>query len=168
MKKVSISKTASFIILLLMGCHIAYYWSRLPDVVVSHFGADWEPNGWMSRDIFMLTYIGLAAVVALSFLGSIVLMRKVPISLINLPRKEYWMAPERKEETLAYLSETMFRFHNITQTFLLAVLHMVIDFNITGNKISSDTFWVLLAAYLGYTTLWTVSIIVRFARKPSD
>ncbi len=149
-----------------MGCHMAYYWSRLPDVVVSHFGADWEPNGWMSRDVFMLTYAGLAAAVSLSFLGSIVLMRRVPIYLINIPRRDYWLAPERKEETLDYLSETMVRFHNITQTFILALMHMVMDFNISGNKFESNTFWILFIAYMAYTALWTVSLIVRFMRKP--
>lgn len=164
MKKVSISKIACGVLLLLISCHIAWYWQRLPEVVISHFGANWEPNGSMSREMFMLTYVGLVGLIALSFLGSSALMRRMPLWMINLPRKEYWFAPERKEQTIDYLSETLLRFHNITQTFIAAIMHIVIEYNVNKQPVNSDTFWILFTAYMTYTILWSVMLMVKFAR----
>ncbi len=167
MKEISISKSACIFLLLIVVCHMAYFWPHLPDKMATHFGANWEPDGWMSKNMFMLTYAGLIGIISMSFLGSIALMKKVPHSMINLPKKEYWLAPERKDETMDYLSETMLRLHNITITFLVAIMHMTIKYNTSGQKIDSELFWILFVAFMGYTVFWSVWLIVHFMRVPA-
>jgi hypothetical protein len=115
----------------------------------------------------MITYVGLIGIMSLTFLGSIALMKRVPHSMINLPKKEYWLAPERKDETMRYLSETMLRLHNITITFLIATMHMTIKYNTSGQKIDPELFGILFVAFIGYTVLWSVWLIVRFMRIPA-
>ena len=74
----------------------------LPDRLASHFGASGMPNGWMTKTQFFITY---AVVLLPAFVVEFWVHRKVaktPEAKLRLPNKEYWLAPERRAETLAY------------------------------------------------------------------
>ena len=81
----------------------AWSGSHLPESVATHFNGAVRPDGWMSRSdhqSFMLKF-GLLFplfVVVLCFAT-----RFVPANLINVPHREYWLAPERRKETFDYL-----------------------------------------------------------------
>ncbi|MDD5148498.1 MAG: SdpI family protein [Candidatus ainarchaeum sp.] len=47
-----------FVILLMMGVS-GYLFFSLPDTLVSHWGMQNEPNGWMSKTLFFVFFIGL-------------------------------------------------------------------------------------------------------------
>jgi hypothetical protein len=85
-----------------LGCW-AWSASQLPDHVATHFNGSGEPNGWMSRPAnqrFMLVF-GFAFplfVVLLCYLA-----RFLSSGLVNLPRRDYWLAPERRKGTSDYL-----------------------------------------------------------------
>jgi uncharacterized membrane protein len=96
----------AIILALLYQCFLGYWaWSRsqLPERVATHFNAHGEPNGWMSRSThqtFMLVF-GLALplfIVVLSYAT-----RFLPPFLVNVPHRNYWLAPERRRETSNYL-----------------------------------------------------------------
>ncbi len=91
---------------LLYACFLGCWgWSgsQLPERIATHFNGRGEPNGWMSRSAnqrFMLVF-GLAfplCVVLLCWLA-----RFLPIGLVNIPHRDYWLAPERRKETSDYL-----------------------------------------------------------------
>ena len=74
----------------------------LPDRLASHFGASGMPNGWMTKPQFFITY---AVVLLPAFIVEFWVHRKVaktPEAKLRLPNKEYWLAAERRAETLAY------------------------------------------------------------------
>ena len=79
----------------------------LPERMASHFGASGAANGWMSKSQFLTLYaIVLLPAIFLEFW----LPRKLaatPEKNLNLPNKQYWLAPERRAETFAYF-ETFF------------------------------------------------------------
>src|SRR3954471_4379187 len=89
-------------IVLLHAAQTIYYYPRLPAVVAQHFGADGRPNGWAPREAFFaISWVVLLGISALLMLTPR-LLRRVPVSMINLPNKRYWLAPERKQESLAF------------------------------------------------------------------
>ena len=74
----------------------------LPDRMASHFGPSGMPNGWMSKSQFLTVYamVLLPALAVEFWLARRI--AKTPGARMNLPNKDYWMAPERRASTLAY------------------------------------------------------------------
>lgn len=81
------------------------WWSSgvLPEVVASHFGAAGAADGFMPRGQYLGFMLSLVVTVPplLFFLGR--LASRLPAQLINLPNRQYWLAPERHAATLASL-----------------------------------------------------------------
>ncbi len=78
----------------------ARQWNSAPSRVPSHFDAAGRPNAWSSRDEFFMLQVGVTLGVAALFIGIPWLLKSTPTNLINLPNKGYWLAPERREETM--------------------------------------------------------------------
>ena len=74
----------------------ARQWSSAPSVVPSHFDAAGRPNAWTSRDGFFALQVGVTLGIGVLFIGMTRLLKSIPLSLINLPNKRYWLAPERR------------------------------------------------------------------------
>ncbi|MDQ3265097.1 MAG: DUF1648 domain-containing protein [Myxococcota bacterium] len=97
------------ITLLVVGgtVHLASALPQLPDPVATHFGVGGRPNGWMSQRGLILFELLLVALITLCFAGTDQLFRRLPLKLLNLPHKEYWFAPQRREATLQRLTGLM-------------------------------------------------------------
>jgi serine/threonine-protein kinase len=70
----------------------------LPLRLASHFDAAGQPNGWMNRSSYtsFIAIFGLglpAFTVAMGFLT-----RLMPAWAINVPNRDYWLAPERRKD----------------------------------------------------------------------
>lgn len=93
-----------FFLVLALGAGFVWWSSgRLPEVVASHFGAGGVADGFMPRGqyvVFMLALV-LAVPTLVFFAGR--LASRVPVQFVNLPNKQYWLAPERRAATLESL-----------------------------------------------------------------
>ncbi len=71
--------------------------------MASHFGLNGMADGYGSKDTFIviMTVVGLTPVLL------VVLAAFVPLSMVNVPNREYWSAPERASETRRSLKEFM-------------------------------------------------------------
>ncbi|HTX64586.1 MAG TPA: DUF1648 domain-containing protein [Opitutaceae bacterium] len=72
---------------------------HLPALVATHFNAAGEVNGWMSRAYFLRYELGFTLGMGALFTTLAFLCVVLPAALINLPRKDYWLAPERSTDT---------------------------------------------------------------------
>ena len=95
--------------------------TNLPLQMASHFNAEGIADGFMSQEGYTNTMLALIVLVpgllTLTPLG----MRKLPANLINIPHKEYWLTPERREHTF----QTLHRFMSVMACFLLLFLSYV-------------------------------------------
>jgi uncharacterized membrane protein len=74
----------------------------LPDRLASHFSASGIPNGWMTKSQFLITYaVMLLPALILEFWVSYSIANK-PDAKLRLPNRDFWLAPERRAETVAY------------------------------------------------------------------
>ena len=80
-----------------------YFRAELPARVASHFDGAGRPNGWMARDGFVLFQCGLVLTLGALFGIGGRLLKVTPNGWINLPNKNYWLAPERRAESVAVL-----------------------------------------------------------------
>lgn len=149
-------------------CHIAHYYPMLPDRVASHFNAAGEANGWSGKQAFATLYLVIIAVMALLFLGIPRLVGKLPASMVNLPNREYWLAPERKAETVAILSHYMAWLGSAMLVFLIFVFHLTIRANLAEHAKLGREMWIGLGAFLLYTTAWCIALLLRFRKPPES
>ena len=92
----------------------------------------------------------------------------MPVSLINLPHKDYWLALERKEESLRFLEREMEWMGVMTVGFIALVLHLAIRANLVPDRrLENGAFVTLLVVFLVATTGWIVRLYRRFPSPSS-
>jgi uncharacterized membrane protein len=157
-----------FIILLLLCiAHAAYYYPLLPDRVASHFGASGQPDAWSSKVSFVKIYVIVVVFMAVLFPGIGLILRMIPVALINLPDKDYWLLPERRQETIAFLSRQFLWFGSATLLLLLDIFHQSFRVHL-GKAQALEHPWASVVAYVLFTTFWSIALIVKFKLPKED
>ncbi len=140
----------------------------LPDVIATHFGPTGAANGYMSRAFylrFMLVFVVLLPL-ALNFLINRVL--KLPNTRINIPHREYWLAPERRADTVVRLQRHMKFFGVMLAAFLSYVHWQVVQANTRAPPVLDNLrFSTGLATFMGALITWIV-ILRRDFRPPQQ
>ena len=149
--------------LILSFVHLAVYYPMLPERVASHFGADGKADGWMTKSQFAIFYVGMTSFMTLLFLGIGKLIEVTPDELINLPNKEYWLAPARRAATLAAFSEEMAWFGVAIVGFLISVMHLSFQATLSGTNRLENTFYWLFGGFLVFVALWLTRLFRRFS-----
>jgi len=149
---------------------IAFVWlsSRsLPPLVASHFGASGAANGFMPRSVYTWFMTGIIAVVPslLVFLPNLTMSR--PGARFNLPNKNYWLAPERRQETVEYLCGTARRFGYSLVGFMAYAHWLVVKANtVQPPTLSNEWFVGGLALFVVAAGGLVVGVLRRFGRTP--
>jgi uncharacterized membrane protein len=88
--------SAIFVVLAFVGfLQARRFAATMPPVLATHFGGSGAPNGWQTQSQFFILEVVLLGVCLLLAFGIPWLIGALPISLVNLPNKEHWLAPER-------------------------------------------------------------------------
>lgn len=146
-----------------------FYSTKLPAFVATHFAAGGRPNGWQTQAAFYYTELFAVALATLLGFGVPALVAVLPVSLINVPNKEYWFGAERRENTLAYFRMSFAWFGCGLLAFLIFVNELVFRANLTTpRQLNTTAFVTALFLFLGFTAVWTIRLIRRFARTPEQ
>ena len=154
------------LLIILTIVHIVYYYPRMPEEMISQFDSHGQPSSTMSRSAFFIIYAALVVMMGLLFPGMGLLLKKIPVGLINLPRREYWFAPERKEETIRVLNIYFVWFGNATLIFILLLMHYMFMVNLGEESHFMIRFGWVLGIYLAFVLAWTGHLLIRFLKKP--
>ena len=160
------AKSLFFMILVFALVDGLYFFPRLPGRVASHFGAGGAPNGWMTKPQFFL--VGVAAIGLAAFVGFAVPRRlaATDASKLNLPNKDYWLAPERRAETFTSLGAYFAWYGCAILTLETIVMHLAMDANLhTPQQFSSAAALALAAGFVTFSLFWLVSLMLRFRRR---
>lgn len=157
-----------FFLLSLLVCALHLNWAatQLPERVATHFGTGGRADGWSDRNAFLLMYallvVGMSAI-----LGGIgLIIGRLPASAINLPNREYWLAPERRADTHARVREQMLVMAGATNLFFLGLMHLTVAANRLSERRLGSGFWLLFAAYLAFVTGWAVRFVRAYGVRP--
>jgi uncharacterized membrane protein len=91
-----------FYVIVLLFCifETARLWNIAPTQMAAHFNVQGDPDRFVAKpEFFWFQVQTMLVVVGVSLLLQI-LSLFIPVNLINMPNREYWLAPERREETL--------------------------------------------------------------------
>lgn len=155
-----------FVALAVIGAvRYIYYAPRLPEVLGSHFAGNGAVNAWQSKAAFLSTELAVVVLAAVVGFGIPRIIGAMPVSLINLPNKEFWLSPERRAESLGYLQMHMAWFGCALLAFLLFVMDLVYQANLQSPpRLNSAAFVPGLVVFLLFVTVSTVRLVARFAR----
>lgn len=138
--------------------------SSLPARVASHFGADGQPNGWMSRDGHTIGQVAISFFVGGLFFALALYLPRVPDHFVNLPHRDHWLAPKRRAETFAWLSAMLFWLGILLQSFLAYIFHEVWRANlVTPPTLRLNSLWLQLSLFI-LTAGLVITLLFRFRR----
>jgi uncharacterized membrane protein len=146
--------------------HLHHFLRLLPARVATHFDAAGTPNGWMSRSglgTFDLVFLGclLAFVIGMAFL-----VRVLPTSLINVPNRNYWFAPERRRQSHHKMFVHMLWLACLLVGFIIGNNQLMFMANLRhgDSHLPGTGFVMLLIAFLAALIGWVVGLYRMFPR----
>jgi uncharacterized membrane protein len=164
MRSVSVGFLVFLFLLLAALVHAVCYYPFLPKEVASHFGPGGQPDDWTSKEALIGVYGVILTLVTILLLLVGLLLPKLPASMINLPNKKYWLAPERKAETCSTVSRYSFWFADATILLLIACMEITFRYNLGHMRHPNTWFPALIIAYVVFAVIWCVVLIRRFRR----
>ncbi len=146
-----------------------FYYGQLPPTMASHFDGAGQVNGFQSKAAFFGIYWFVMVLSIGTFVPMGFLLRLIPVQFINLPHKDYWLAPEtpeRRAESINYLVGHMEGMAAATLALLLVVFQMTICTNLNGSSVLPlAPTWLALGSYFVFVFVWMTKLLLRF-RKP--
>lgn len=111
----------------------------------------------MSREVFALFYLGMVALLLVIFF----LIPRFPYRLRNIPNRNYWLAKERRVETLEYVNKASMRVGITTLVLMIFVMQYAFEANLKQEpRLSGNAGWALILYFL-FLAAW----LFRFLRK---
>ena len=139
----------------------------LPATVASHFAASGAANGFMPRAFYVRFMLAFNVVLPLALVYLPNLALRNPRARINLPHREYWLAPERRAETVGYLCAHSFRMGSGLVVFLAYVHSLVVRANAqVPPGLSSSWFLGGLGVFAACALVWFAMLFARFRTMP--
>jgi uncharacterized membrane protein len=138
----------------------------LPERFATSFNISGEPECWMSRFSYMMytSAMGSGGVFVIVIFGLI--SRYIPDKWISLPQREYWLASERRAETMGYIFRQMIWFACLPTCFFIALHFSTIHANkLNPIHLPQSEFFTLLGSFLAGTLIWSVLFLLHFRRS---
>jgi uncharacterized membrane protein len=145
--------------------YFSFLYPQLPDPMASHFNASGAATAWMPKSGFFTLILIVTLAAALPVFLVPRSMAKLSNDKINLPNKEYWLAPERRAETIQYFGIQMGWFGCALLALLLSGLYIAVAANFRpDHHFDSGFFYVVLGAFLAFVIVWLVRLLSHFGR----
>lgn len=127
----------------------------LPDRVAVHFGRGGFPNGWAPGTVHSLTTLGIYTFLFFALYFAPRLTSGIPAKWVNLPHKDFWLAPENRPRAEARIARLMFQFGTAVFLFLFVCNLLVLQANLADPvKLDERVLFPFLLLFLGYILVW--------------
>lgn len=166
MSSTRLANSLFFVIAVVAVAQCVHDFPLLPERVASHFGPSGMPNGWMTKSQFLTIYaVMILPALAVEFWVAR-RIAKTPGARINLPNKEYWMAPERRASTVAYF-ESFFAWYGCAFLLLLVfVMGLALQANLDPSpQLPTGPTVVALGAFVLFNLAAIIAMYRRFSTR---
>jgi hypothetical protein len=139
----------------------------LPERVATHFGVDGQPNGWETRGGYVQFILAFGAGAPAFVLATFALIRRGGGWGLNIPHKEFWLAPERRWETFAFVQRKGMWLAALLIALFADVHYFVLAANAQSPVRLPPTFAVWVGGvFLISVIVWGLNFTSHFYRKP--
>jgi uncharacterized membrane protein len=157
---------AAFVMSLLLGVNglvLATSSSRLPLRVASHFDAAGIANGYMPRSDYVLFMAAISLGIPVLLVLVTVLLPFLAPTRLRIPSRDYWIAPERRTQTLTTLATGGLVMSCIVAAFMVAVQLLVLQANAwTPPRMDIAILYAMLAVLVVTILFWQFLLWRRF------
>jgi uncharacterized membrane protein len=146
------------------GC-LAASRSQLPERVAIHFDGTGWADDWMSRAGYLRSAALFALVFPLFVPVIVYVIRLLPDRSLNFPSRDYWLAPARRDETMAYLFRHSWWWASMALCFVIGIHFLTIRANrLAPAQLSTPLVLALAGCFVAGTAVWVVSMLRHFRR----
>ena len=153
------------LILLAAASDLAWHYPRLPERIATHFNAAGEADGHDNKVHFAVVQGCIMAFIPVLLAGLSWLLPRLPVSMINVPHREYWLAPERRAATQEAVARFLLLMAAVILSFLAGLMHLILQANLTAKPRLGAGVWALTAVQVAFIVAALVGLLWRF-RKP--
>ncbi|MBS0204106.1 MAG: DUF1648 domain-containing protein [Planctomycetes bacterium] len=166
MNRFQLSVLLLVVLFLVFGASMVATAQLLPARVATHFNAAGNPNGWMSRSGHLVFMSVFGVLFPLFMIGICWCTRYLPVSMINIPHRDYWLSTERRQESADFLFRHSIWLGCLGLGFITG-LNWVIVFSNQRQPVGLPPTWILsiTGLFLAGMGLWIVVLYRRF-RSP--
>ncbi len=139
--------------------------ARLPDIAATRFDLGGTPNVFMDRQGYRWLMGFLVGVVPLfvAFLPTLI-GRRWP-QLLNIPNRDYWLAPERRADTLASVGSRTMLLAAVMIAFMCFTHWLVLEANAAvPMQLAGTPLLIGVGAFAIFVIGWIVALRTRFRR----
>lgn len=154
-------------LILITLAQIFYYHPILPERIPVYFDLTMQPDRWVAKNTALLLHLGITLFFALLFHLMNWICYKIPDSWINLQHKDYWLAPERKKQTLDALTTFFIWLGNVTMLFVTIVFNLTYQANFAYDRFAHK-FWFALVFFLLTIGYMVFHLFQRFQKSSSN
>ncbi len=149
-----------------------FIWStadQLPAIIATHFDAGNKPNGWMSHMGYRQYILGfLVGLPTLSMFLAGGLPKLMPLR-VNVPNREYWLSPERREASLNFLFAHGCRLGCLMAFEIAGVHYMTLEAHRSiPPQLSMQVFLPMVAIFFLGIIAWIGTLYWRFRKIPES
>jgi uncharacterized membrane protein len=157
-----LSRIILFILFFTFIAQAAIYYSILPDPIAAHFDAFGRPDNWWSKSGFFIFdgVILLFLMVEFTLVPRWIVKR--PLSMMNLPNKKYWLAPERRDETFTAIRHFFEWFAVLLLTLFTFVNQLVFRANVHHENLNGIAIWTAVIIFILAVVIWLAKFITHF------
>jgi len=143
--------------------------SELPERVATHFGFEGRADGWMSRSVYQLFQIAFPLVISLIFAGTSAMIRFFPAKYVNLPRKDFWLVPERRALTASIIRSRMTWLACLMTLFFGGLHVLTLEANrVQPPQLPMGGLLMVMMFFLISLMIWVILLLMRFAETNED
>jgi serine/threonine-protein kinase len=137
----------------------------LPPTVATHFGGGGLADGWMTRDGYRLFILFFVVVLPLGMVAALGWLPRARPGWINIPNRDYWLAPERRDATADYLLGHACWLGVLMVALIAGIHYALLAANAqTPPRLSTPLFVALLLGFFLGLGLWIAALYRRLRR----
>jgi serine/threonine-protein kinase len=126
-------KSIFITLLLIFYALLVYTYFTVPENMAIHFSLGGDSNGWMSKIAYLITFGFLGTFAPLLTIRIFYKFRYSPKDTINIPNRDYWLAPERIQQTISDLMNYGIWFASVTLFIFIGIGFLILDANLHPN-----------------------------------
>jgi uncharacterized membrane protein len=147
---------------------VLYFYPLMPERMAVHFNAAGVADGWGSRQNFFMTFGIVFGLLTVLFAGISLIIRLLPDAWINLPNKNYWLAPERKKQTHDVITNQMLFVGAMTMLLMDGLMFLSFSANLSPNPaMPAEILWFMLTVFFAIS-IFSIIFIIRSFRLPRN
>lgn len=145
-----------------------FYINDLPHRMASHFDINNQADGWMSKNSYVMFHYGIIFLFFLIFWGLNFFIPRFPISLINIPNKEYWLNETRSDRTFMTIQAMMYWLGSTCFALFIFMSYEIIKTNLAGSQQISSFSWASILVFLSANAIIILKYILYFTKKENQ